>query len=278
MFFRLPVRKFFRELRVIMISIVASMGSLLWAVVMLVLIEYVFAMVFMNATVGYLMDHPGEEGDADVKGRLLHYWSTVYRSMLSLHRAISGGEDWGDVGEALKAVGEHYYIVFLFFVSFIIFAVLNILTGIFLEQAVKVSERDHSTIAHETKEQEQEDLHDLKSLFREVDVDDSGTITLNEFTNSLQNSNVNTYLKKLNIDFTDAVGFFKAVQSESEAAVDISAFMDSCIRLKGPAKRADLEIMSWRLKQMHRQTLYLATQLEALQPGRSELNDARASG
>merc|ERR1719235_1962810 len=56
----LRVVQFFKELRIIVFSILASVRSLFWALFMLGLIEYIFALIFMSGVVSYL-DRPGAD-------------------------------------------------------------------------------------------------------------------------------------------------------------------------------------------------------------------------
>merc|ERR1719443_1126102 len=112
---------------------------------MLLLIKYVFSMIFMHAVAEFLESNPGApEADG-----LRQHWGTVGGSMVSLFKAISGGDDWQNIGDPLKATGEVYYLVFLLFVLFLFFAVLNILTGVFIHKADTCLERDVVSTVHE---------------------------------------------------------------------------------------------------------------------------------
>merc|ERR1719443_335117 len=108
------------------------MRSLLWSLVMLSLIMYIFSLIFMQSASEYLAR---AETDPEKRRELIEYWGTVYASMDSLFQAISGGNDWSQFATPLRAVGEHYYLAFLFFILFLCFAVLNILTGVFIDGA-----------------------------------------------------------------------------------------------------------------------------------------------
>lgn len=249
----LRVMRFFTELRVILFSVIQSMRSLMWAGFMLIIIEYIFALVFMHAVANYL---PTEDRDEQVVDRLMDTWGTVYKSMVSLYKATTGGTDWETIGDPIQYTGEVYYVIFLMHVGFLLFAVLNILTGVFLNDAAKASERDMMNVTLEAREQEEEDLRALKLLFRHIDQDGNGKITLDEFVDSLEQEEVQGYFSMLHIDATDAVGFFKLLtQITEDNSVEYEAFVESCAKLQGEARRADVQILSWEIKQIHNTTL-----------------------
>merc|ERR1719230_649343 len=99
---------------------------------LVVLILYLFGLVFMQATTGYL---ERADADAETSEKLLRNWGTVFKALTSLYMAITGGDDWANIGDPLRKVGDHYYVIFLFYISVLFFAILNIVTGIFLQNA-----------------------------------------------------------------------------------------------------------------------------------------------
>merc|ERR1719399_1047824 len=218
---------------------------------MLTIIEYIFGLIFMHAVSSYL---ESDARDDAVTAELTDIWGTVYKSMVSLYKATTGGTDWETIGDPIQYTGEVYYVIFLMHVGFLLFAVLNILTGVFLNDAAKASERDMMNVTLEAREEE--DLRALKLLFRHIDQDGNGKITLDEFVDSLEQEEVQGYFSMLHIDATDAVGFFKLLtQITEDNSVEYEAFVESCAKLQGEARRADVQILSWEIKQIHNTTL-----------------------
>merc|ERR1719428_2125079 len=110
--------KFFREIRVLLFSIVHSFKSLLWALAMLMVILYIFALVFMHAAAGYVKS---DEPDPDVVQEMTLHWGTVHDAMVSLFEAITGGNDWSSYSTPLKEAGEIYFLMFLMYIVFMLF-------------------------------------------------------------------------------------------------------------------------------------------------------------
>ena len=68
---------------------------------------------------------------------ILEYWGSVFRCMRSLFQAITGGDDWTIFADPLTGAGYHYYLLFMFYIAFITFSVLNVLTLVCLKRRLK---------------------------------------------------------------------------------------------------------------------------------------------
>merc|ERR1719356_2379232 len=101
---------------------------------MIGLILYVFALLFVQQMALYLQSAPQDE-----TWRLQrHYFCDVVRTGLTLLQSTMGGLDWNDIYVLIEPLGAVYIMAFIFYIAFFHFAVLNILTGIFVENAMKI--------------------------------------------------------------------------------------------------------------------------------------------
>merc|ERR1712032_1590657 len=88
----LRILHFFNELRLIMNSIVGSVVSLFWSIVMLLLMFYVFGIIFVQGVTDFLRE---EESRQSRVGEILQdQFGTVLRAMITMFKSISGGDDW----------------------------------------------------------------------------------------------------------------------------------------------------------------------------------------
>merc|ERR1712217_299119 len=76
----------------------------------------------------------------------------------------------------------------------------------------------------------------LQDLFARLDSSHDGTITLQEFQAHLQSDHMQALLQTFEIDNADAWTLFKLLDTDGGGSVDITEFVDGCIRLKGGAK------------------------------------------
>merc|ERR1719421_2262292 len=92
---------------------------------------------FIMASNQHIADHPGRDFP-DLKrnyGRLDHI---IY----ALFQSVTGGVDWGEPAGVLAEVHSGYRWLYALFIAFTQFAVLNVVTGIFVEQARQCASND----------------------------------------------------------------------------------------------------------------------------------------
>merc|ERR1712023_248283 len=99
--------------------------------VVILIIIYIFAVTFTSATVAHL--DTSEKWRMEKNDPLQEFFGTLDRSIVSLFMAMSGGNDWGQYYDALIPLEWPYRIMFLFFIAFALFAVVNIVIGIFVD-------------------------------------------------------------------------------------------------------------------------------------------------
>ena len=64
-----------------------------------------------------------DEGAVDAN--LMRYFGSLYKSIATLFRSISGGLDWENAADSLIPLGLFWVQVFQLYVAFVSFAVLN---------------------------------------------------------------------------------------------------------------------------------------------------------
>ena len=119
------VVRFFRSLRTLVFSIANTLKSLFWAMLLLALIMYVFAILFTDIVNSHILENEGLEYAADLE----RYFGTLHVSVHTLFMSISGGLTWRDASGALANISWLWVYVFSSYIAFSCFAVLNVMTG-----------------------------------------------------------------------------------------------------------------------------------------------------
>lgn len=248
------VIRFVHALRTLVYSIVCTMKSLVWAMLLLVMIIYVFGILFTEATTYHFQLLDGFDqlvNNEDTREFLLHrYWGTLPRSMFTLFKAISGGISWDIVVFPLAEINWVWVGVFTIFIAFAYFAVLNVVTGVFCQSAIETAQQNEDLVIQTQIANKKVYVDRIKRLFKDMDIDQSGDITIREFEKHLGSDSVQAYFASLDLDTSDAWTLFKLLDSDEGNAIDVEEFIMGCLRLKGTAKSIDIAKMSCENKFM----------------------------
>merc|ERR1719421_470964 len=102
-----------------------------------------------------------------------------------------------------------------------LFAVMNILTGFFVEQAMKVASEDLEHVIREETHKRANVIANLRKIFREADADESGKVTWEELRADLNDKRVMAFFKTLELDIWDIRTFFDLLQIWDRKATSV---------------------------------------------------------
>merc|ERR1711976_330623 len=129
--------------------------------------------------------------------------------MYTLLKCVSNGEDWGKPGALVGELGPVYSFAFLVFICFTIFAMLNVVTGFFCEQAAASAAADRDDAVLEQLRDKEVYIMQFKDIFAEIDADGDGTMTYNELNNHIEDEKLQAYFAHLQIDVRNAWEIFR---------------------------------------------------------------------
>ncbi|CAE7657524.1 Scn3a [Symbiodinium sp. CCMP2456] len=251
------VIRFIGALRTLVASLVDTLRSLFWALLLLFLIIYVFGILFTDIALEYVQENYQANGEIDLN--LMKYFGSLYNSTATLFRAISGGLDWDDAAESLNPAGWLWVQAFHFYVAFVSFAVLNVMTGVFCNSAIKSAERDMKA--------KLEDRHDFRalmmSIFKQIDASGDGKLTLTEFETLFDSEAMKALMETADIKAADAWSLFASLDQDGDSLVDVNEFIERCLELHGPARALDLHTLTL-------QTMKFGEQLAAIEKAQQQ--------
>mmetsp|Transcript_104033 Transcript_104033/g.320906 ORF Transcript_104033/g.320906 Transcript_104033/m.320906 type:complete len:268 (+) Transcript_104033:2-805(+) len=241
-------------------SILGSMKSLVWVILVLTMTFYVFGITFTAATTSAL--DTADKWRAPATQELITHFGSMDRSILSLFMAMSGGQDWGLFYDALRELPMQYRILFLLYITFAVFAVVNIVTGVFVESAMQLHHADREVIVHEELESKKTYLRSMKEVFDELDEDGTGLITLQEFESKLNDERVIAYFNALKLDISHARTLFWLLDVDHSNEVNIDEFLTGCYKLQGESRSLDLKIMECEVRFLQESFLVFGDKLQ----------------
>eukprot|EP00931_Biecheleriopsis_adriatica_P080992 TRINITY_DN5433_c0_g1_i2.p1 TRINITY_DN5433_c0_g1~~TRINITY_DN5433_c0_g1_i2.p1 ORF type:complete len:668 (+),score=120.02 TRINITY_DN5433_c0_g1_i2:58-2004(+) len=243
--------KFLKDLRTMLMSVVSSFIAMLWAFLLLIIVVFMAALVFVQLQSGFLIaaDADGILDQIPVEAIRKEYGS-VTTAMLSLFMATTGGNDWITYYEPLEAeeggVSRFLFVGFIFFWQF---SMVNVVTGIVMEKAVRNAQPDRDELMAEQRRDQERSVRELQLLFKEMDTDNSDEITMIEFVECLKDTAIQDYFATIGLSFQDARYFFQVLaDTVGSDSVPMEDFILHCSHMKGTAMAVDLIELAWEVK------------------------------
>ena len=235
------VLKMLGEVRAIIWSVSTCMKPLFGAVLILLTLMYLLAVFLVDTcTSRRLAADISEEGFQQL-GEL---YGHVSRCMLTMCQIITGGMDWGTAAEPLILYTGPLAVFVLFcYIAFALLALLNVITGICVESAVKRGKEDKDSYL----------VQYVRGVFQRMDTSGAGVITWDDFRASLHSKDMKELFKAIDLDISEARCVFKILDLDDDGTLDAEEFLSGCLRLRGPAKALDVMVLMRELKAMHQQ-------------------------
>eukprot|EP00747_Dinoflagellata_sp_TGD_P196906 gnl/TRDRNA2_/TRDRNA2_67602_c1_seq1.p1 gnl/TRDRNA2_/TRDRNA2_67602_c1~~gnl/TRDRNA2_/TRDRNA2_67602_c1_seq1.p1 ORF type:complete len:290 (+),score=39.72 gnl/TRDRNA2_/TRDRNA2_67602_c1_seq1:2-871(+) len=250
--------RFFRELRLMLYSLLSSALSLCWCFIVIGFILYLCGLICLQGVTGFMIYEPPDAilmETSDAHQLLDTAFGSLYNTMVSLYSGVTGGTDWMELYEALAVIGDAYAYFFLFYTAFFIFAVFNVLTAIFVENAVILSQPDRHDLLMKQRRKEKQVSDHLKTLIQELDDNGDGTIHWEEFQHTLSSDQVAPTLRAMGLDIRDAELFYNMLRASITDGTEgvemtVDAFVDGCMKMRGQATSIDLMSLVFQVQKI----------------------------
>jgi hypothetical protein len=207
-------------------SVLSCFRPFIWTMMLLFLELYVFGVFFTQLVLNHRIENAGTDFL-----ELERYFGTLARSVLSLFESLTGGVDWQNlVNPLIKDLGYFNAILFCFFICFSVFALLNVLTGVFVENSVAKAKQDSEDLVS----------YHAHKIFGHIDINSTGTLTWSEFEKQLENPYMQEYFESIQIDISEAQDLFKLLDTSGDGEIDVDEFLSGCSRLNAPPRNLDM--------------------------------------
>lgn len=230
-----------------LIAITTSAVPFFWAVCILLILVFISSVIFVNGVAEYIRS--ARVGDPLVED-MEAFFGNMPMALTTLFMTVSGGVDWWDVGFLLSQISNVYLLTFLCFLLIAMLAVLNVITGIFVKEALESAEKDRDLRLQLELEENRYLLLKLNSFFQQMDTQKTGLVSLEQFEGFLRIDDVRILFQQIGLDVADAISFFKILDVDGSKELSIEEFVMGCMRFKGKANRVDFEIAILDSKKM----------------------------
>eukprot|EP00434_Breviolum_minutum_P001199 symbB.v1.2.001050.t1/scaffold33.1/size517934/2 len=224
----------FPELHILISSIMDSLQSLFWTMILIFACLYAVAVVLTQL----VSDHKiavGKEAMEEGGEEMLEFFGSLDTTMISLYMVISEGIHWKELMDPLvENLGKWVRIVFVMFTGFELFAMMNIITACFVDSAMKIA----------ANAEKQECLDSLWGLLDDEAVYDARTqkkvVTKEQFIGSYGEPSMTKFLDLINAHTEDPKQVFTMIDRDGDGALTAPEFLICCERLMGPSKASML--------------------------------------
>lgn len=236
----------FRELRIMVASLIGGMKSLMWTIIIISTSCFVFGVFFTEGAISYMVENDLQK--ADTTSDLRYYYGDLYDTIASLYQAITGGDSWGNTVKPLYLLPWEYTAVFYLFITFALWSLLNVVTAIFVDSTLTRSAGDREFVVQAQIEGKNEFIDQMDQIFDELDANDSGAITVEELEQHMSDPKAVAYFASLSLDVKQVKRLFHLIDIDQSGTIDRNEFIFGCLHLKGEAKNLDIAIIQHELR------------------------------
>jgi hypothetical protein len=233
------VVRYISELRTIIASIAHSLRSLFFTILLIAFLIYILG-VFLTQLI---TEHIAGSNDEVATEELRQYFGSVPGSCLVLFQTMTSGIDWENVSTPLSEhISPVMAMVYSAYVAFTVFAMMNVITGVFVESA----------LASDAEEKDAHMVSQLLSFLSKENLTEPGKLTIDEFLDRLTDPAMNLYFKSVDLDPSEALGLFRLMDTDENGHVEAEEFVLGCLRLRGKAKAIDLATLTYESRRAFR--------------------------
>lgn len=227
--------KQFQTLFLLVRSVQASSGALLWSFLLLCAAQMISS-IFMCQMLRELIDD--KDAEEPLRETLFNYFGTFENAMVTMFEITLS--NWVP---ACRLMVEHvsvwYGMLILVYRGCFMFALIKVITAVFLAETTRCANSDDNIAVQKRKDQKAMYEQKLTEIFSELDESGDGFLTLEEFMPLITDELLTTWLTTLEIDTHDLVHLF-GILDTGDNKIDIQEFTKGMSRVRGPAKSIDV--------------------------------------
>mmetsp|Transcript_77585 Transcript_77585/g.179896 ORF Transcript_77585/g.179896 Transcript_77585/m.179896 type:complete len:545 (-) Transcript_77585:202-1836(-) len=230
---------FLDNLNLIVKSIMASFTTLSWAMIILIGIQWISAMVLGQLAQNYLSDQAetAVTGGKDLR-QVYEYYGTFSRTMITMFEVTH--VNYGPATRVLmNSVGEHTAWLVIVYRCIVSFAVLNVIRAVFIQQTLKVAERDRDLLIRSKASADKQQRKELQHLFDEI-TGETDTLKLERWKEEAGKSSLKEWMLALDIGHGDVESVFNLMDSDGNGELTAEEFIKAATKLRGHARAIDL--------------------------------------
>eukprot|EP00746_Dinoflagellata_sp_MGD_P147342 gnl/MRDRNA2_/MRDRNA2_79700_c0_seq2.p1 gnl/MRDRNA2_/MRDRNA2_79700_c0~~gnl/MRDRNA2_/MRDRNA2_79700_c0_seq2.p1 ORF type:complete len:427 (+),score=59.20 gnl/MRDRNA2_/MRDRNA2_79700_c0_seq2:120-1283(+) len=254
------VLKLLPKLRVLVVAVSHSCWSLIWSMLLLGLVEMIGSIFMTMSLQSYLQD---EDNDPQERANVYTYFGSFSRSCITMFEITLAGGTWGRCGRiVIFSVSRFYAIFFLGYLGMVSFAMIRVISAIFLKDTLNSSSKDgEAAMAEENKDPKY--VKKVWTTFQMLDTHGTGTVSIHELPTLLQDPKTYKAVDRLGVEPHEVPGLF-TLMDDGDDEVDFCEFLAGIMRLKNVAKGLDLATILYENKKLLKRVMSVGYQVDEL--------------
>lgn len=188
--------------------------------------------------------------DFDTREWIWQHYGTALRAMYTLYEITFAG-NWPTYARpVIDGVSSYFAVFFLLYITLIVFAVIRVITAIFLKDTLDAASNDAEHLVVEKLQKKAQYVKKLEKIFCAIDEVGNGMITQQRMSEILQVPEVKAYFQTLEVDVHEGAALFHILDN-GDGEVTREEFIDGILRCKGPARAIDQVAMQADLTHLH---------------------------
>jgi hypothetical protein len=239
--------RYFKELYLLINGFFKAFRTLFWIVFLIVLAIYVCS-IFFTRMIGHnreeymLKGDPEKYGECDVLGSdydPYDHWGTVLHSMYTLFQIVTL-EGWSEIAEPIIMVTNGFRWVFVVFILFTHFTILNLFVAVIVEHVQSSSSTADLSLMREVTNRRQNVFVKLTQLFERADADNSGTLTCDELKAICDQPDVIETMRSLEVNASEIDWLFDVLDTDGNRILSIDEFVSGMLNVKSSEQSRQL--------------------------------------
>jgi len=244
--------KCFDSLHVLMKCIQASLGVLVWSLLLLFVLTIVITMMISQLLQGFI---GGERNDLATRRLIFGRWGNLSRSLVTMFEIIFA--NWGPpCWELMNHVDEWWGVFVLVYKMTCGFAVVQVIISVFIQQTFKVASRNEELMIREKDAASAAYIKSLDRLFDELDESGDGYITMDEFSNVMSSSRIQSWFTAMDVDVSDLKALFE-MMDDGDGQIGREEFIDSVKKIHGGSKTIDMIALLQETRKLAKSVMWI---------------------
>jgi len=193
-------------------------------------------MMLVQSLHAFIMD---EEEDLEARIWVNRMYGSGGKSLYTFFEITYSGGWPAKVRPLVEDVGPGYAVFFLFYICGVVFAIIRIISAMFLKDTLAEAAKDERWAVQQREEDKMRTARKIKELFTHADSSGDGSVSAEEFREIFKDSKTRTWCELMDLDVSDVDGLFHLLD-DGDGVLRYNEFVDGMLRMKGPASTRDV--------------------------------------